>query len=320
MPKISTLVYRGYDKLVFKNARLYNAIGMASNQVSSLPLKYVVLSKIGKLIETERPNAIVVAFPLCSQYISAYKQKTGCDVPMYTCITDIPAHNEWIAEETNLYFVSSEETKKILVAKGVDPNIIMITGVPVRNQFCNNEAFEPADEGKKNLLVMGGGLGLLPGSDLLLDRLASMNNVNVTLIAGKNEDLKRNIEHRYPMFNTVGFTNEIGEYMKKADAVITKPGGVTLFEAINTCTPLYIVNPFLLQEIGNAKYIESKHIGRVLWSESKATANDIESFMNNTEELNRMKNNMNAIRKENEKCDIMTEIVFDINNEELRCS
>lgn len=308
-PKTSKFIYGGYNALVFKNARLYNAIGKFAGHGDAVPFRFMIAAKIKKLILENEADAIVVAFPLCSQYVSAFKDYSGCDVPMYTCVTDIPVHKDWIADNTEMYFVSSNESKEMMLEKGVDKSKIIVTGIPVRTDFSNGRALKPVHENKKNLVVMGGGLGLIPGSDLLLNRLAGMDNVNVTVITGNNNKLFETISSNYPKFKTLGFVDNMSEYMKKADAVITKPGGVTLFEAINTQTPLYVVNPFLLQEIGNARFIEDHGIGRVVWKEKDATPDDIEEFISNTEKLDEMKKIMLKICKANSKYDIMTEII-----------
>jgi processive 1,2-diacylglycerol beta-glucosyltransferase len=318
-PRFNGLIYKGYDKLVFKNSRLYNAIGKVSNDVKGIPMKFVVASRVSKLIKDSQADVVIVAFPLCSQYISEYKKLTGDTIPMYTCITDIPAHTEWIAEETNLYFISSEETREMLLQRGVDQQKIVVTGIPVRKEFKDPEA-DLQDTGKKNILVMGGGLGLLPGGDLLLNRLSELENVQVTLVAGKNEELRADMSRRYPGFETIGFTDKIGELMKRADAIVTKPGGVTLSEAVHTGTPLYIVNPFLLQEIGNAKFIEKHHIGRVVWKEEDATADDIEKFVCDDAALKEMKQNMADMVREYSQHDMASEIDYDLDGEVLKCS
>ena len=46
----------------------------------------------------------------------------------------------------------------------------------------------------------------------------------------------------------IGYTNEVDKYMKEADLILTKSGGITTFEAIYSETPMYIVTPFLSQE------------------------------------------------------------------------
>lgn len=314
-PKVDKLIYRCYNALVFKNAKLYNLIGKLTGNSSSSPFKFIIAARINRLIKSCNADAIVAAFPWCTQYISAYKELSGKDTPMYTCITDIPAHSDWIADETNLYFVASQVTKDILISKGVEENKIVISGVPVRSEFKSIKTGNKNDNNKKKLLVMGGGLGLLPGGDLLLNRLASMKDVEVTLIAGNNKELYDRIKRTYPRFKTIGYTDKISDYMKASDAIVTKPGGVTLFEAITTQTPMYVVRPFLLQELGNAEFIENNGLGKIVWNEEDATPDDIEDFITDTKALDTMKKNMRKMCREYRKNDIMTVIESDMEEE-----
>lgn len=85
--------------------------------------------------------------------------------------------------------------------------------------------------------------------------------------------------------------------MKRADLLVTKSGGITMFEAIHTQTPLYIINPFLIQEIENAKYIEEARIGRVIWSSKRQeVTRDILELLENREDQQRIKDNMKNIK------------------------
>lgn len=81
------------------------------------------------------------------------------------------------------------------------------------------------------------------------------------------------------------------------DLLVTKAGGITIFEAINASTPLYILRPFLAQEIGNAEYIEQNNIGQVMWTKYSDASSDILSLLNNPSLLRTMKKNMDEIRR-----------------------
>ena len=154
---------------------------------------------------------------------------------------------------------------------------------------------EKADTGthtKKRLLIMGGGLGLVPGGSRLLKRLNEETCFEVTLITGKNRSLEKRARRKYKNINVVGFTDKIADYMAAADLVLTKPGGITTFEAIASRTPMYIADPFLEQEMGNARFIESKNIGRVVWSRDCDVASDIINFLKDTVLIDTMKENM----------------------------
>ena len=107
----------------------------------------------------------------------------------------------------------------------------------------------------------------------------------------------KDTKKRFPQVDVIGYTTNVDYYMRKADLIVTKSGGITTFEAINIGTPLYILKPFLVQEIGNAKYIEKNNIGRIMWSKKINIADDIISLLENKLVLKSMRSNMKNLQK-----------------------
>ena len=300
-PHLSKAIYKGFSLLVTKLPGMYNHLNRAAGKHAGVPMKKTIAAKLDRLIAETQPDLIISNLPVCSKYISAYKELRVCTVPLFTYITDITVHDEWIADKTDLYFVGDESTGNVLISKGVSAEKIVVSGIPVKRVF--KSAFkdgtlkdqEKADTGthtKKRLLIMGGGLGLVPGGSRLLKRLNEESCFEVTLITGKNRSLEKRARRKYKNINVVGFTDKIADYMAAADLVLTKPGGITTFEAIASRTPMYIADPFLEQEMGNARFIESKNIGRVVWSRDCDVASDIINFLKDTALIDTMKENM----------------------------
>lgn len=300
-PHLSKAIYKGFSLLVTKLPGMYNHLNRAAGKHAGVPMKKTIAAKLDRLIAETQPDLIISNLPVCSKYISAYKELRVCTVPLFTYITDITVHDEWIADKTDLYFVGDESTGNVLISKGVSAEKIVVSGIPVKRVF--KSAFkdgtlkdqEKADTGthtKKRLLIMGGGLGLVPGGSRLLKRLNEESCFEVTLIAGRNRSLEKRARRKYKNINVVGFTDKIADYMAAADLVLTKPGGITTFEAIASRTPMYIADPFLEQEMGNARFIESKNIGRVVWSRDCDVASDIINFLKDTVLIDTMKENM----------------------------
>ena len=300
-PHLSKAIYKGFSLLVTKLPGMYNHLNRAAGKHAGVPMKKTIAAKLDRLIAETQPDLIISNLPVCSKYISAYKELRVCTVPLFTYITDITVHDEWIADKTDLYFVGDESTGNVLISKGVSAEKIVVSGIPVKRVF--KSAFkdgtlkdqEKADTGthtKKRLLIMGGGLGLVPGGSRLLKRLNEETCFEVTLITGKNRSLEKRARRKYKNINVVGFTDKIADYMAAADLVLTKPGGITTFEAIASRTPMYIADPFLEQEMGNARFIESKNIGRVVWSRDCDVASDIINFLKDTALIDTMKENM----------------------------
>lgn len=295
-PRLSKLIYKVFNLMVDKFSLIYNFFNKIVARRTSVPLKKSVTKKIDLLLKNNDVDLVISTFPACSQYFSAYKKTKSCNIPLYTYITDISVNEEWISENTDLYFVGSDITKKSLLDKHVQSGKIVISGIPIRQSFKKERVIEKAKD-KKEVLIMGGGLGIVPCSMDFLDSLSKDKNINITFIAGKNKKLLELIKNKYPSIEALGYTDEVDKYMKKADLIISKSGGITLFEAIFSETPLYVIRPFLYQEIGNALYLQDSCIGKVIWSSGVDIYEDVTSLLNNDILLNSMKENIRLTKE-----------------------
>lgn len=104
------------------------------------------------------------------------------------------------------------------------------------------------------------------------------------MIAGRNKKLQGYLIEKYPDIRTIGFTNELNKYLSWADLVLSKPGGVSVFESIYVGTPFIAVYPEYEQEIDNANYVLENKIGAVVWK-GESVENRIISIINDNEYL-----------------------------------
>lgn len=297
MPSISNLIYGGFDCLVKTSSTTYNVMCKASENYSSAPFKRIFTNKIDKLLAKYCPDIIISTVPIGSQYLSAYKELCNIDIPLFTYITDLFTHAEWIAKNTDLYFVGTHELKSLLIKKGISSEQIRVSGIPVKSSFKTNQ-HKKNNNGNKKVLIMGGGLGLMSFSDILYDVLAKEPSIDVTIITGKNKTLFNNLKSKYPTFHTILYTDKVYEYMRNSDLLISKAGGITVFEAIYTETPLCVINPFLLQEISNAKYVDQRQLGSVSWNNNENAIINLLELLKDETKLNIYKSNMKALKEE----------------------
>lgn len=294
-PKLNKSIYGAFNIFISKVSWVYNFVNglFKNNQDNSLNKR--TLNRIDNMIKKYNPDLIISTWSACSKYISIYKNKFKKGIPLYTYITDISIHDGWITKGTNMYIVATKDTKDMLISKGISGKRIIINGIPVRECF-KKDNHTIALNNKKEILIMGGGLGIIPDIFNILKGLNKENNLNVTVITGKNKKLFRKIKKMFPEIDVVGYTNKIDEYMRNADLLVTKPGGISTFEAIYSNTPLYIVTPVFSQEIGNAKFIEKNSIGKVAWQNGFNIANDIICLANNEALLENMKKNIKVVK------------------------
>ncbi|MCP6646359.1 hypothetical protein NL493_29875, partial [Klebsiella pneumoniae] len=61
----------------------------------------------------------------------------------------------------------------------------------------------------------------------------------------------------------LGYTHHMNEWMAASNLMITKPGGITISEALARKVPMIFLDPAPGQELENALYFESKGMGKV---------------------------------------------------------
>ncbi len=300
-PKMKTMIYGIFNFLVSRCSCVYNFFYKFSANTKFAPFKSMMRKRIEKILEEKKIDIVISTFPVCSKYVSVYKKVKNTNLKLYTYITDVEVNQEWLTDETDAYFVASDETKWQMMQNGVSSNRIKVVGIPVKREF-KKTSFE---KGKNEILVMGGGLGLLPAMEETLENLAKHREIHITLLTGKNQKMFEKYYGKYSNMKVVGYTDKVYEYLEKAELILTKAGGITLFEAIHSKTPMYVLNPFLSQEIGNAKFIEKNEMGKVVWNKTGNVAQDILDLLKLPDELEKMRKNMQRIKSQLEDITVM---------------
>lgn len=298
-PRISKIIYKIFGLVAERYHGIYNLVYKISGKMNSgnRPGGPIIYQKFRKMMKEYTPDVIVCTHPFCEKAAATYKAKADSQIPLVTCITDISMHKEWYAKQTDIYLAPTREVKDNLISLGAYPENILVTGVPVRRQFLG--AHEAAGgKNERQVLVMGGGLGIIPGLDELLYTLHEMPGIRTTVITGKNQKLYDIWKGHFDDVEVLGYVDNIGSYMRKADLVISKAGGITLFELIQSGVPMFIIRPFLEQEIVNARYAQEKGFARVIWDEKEDFTVDLRDILKDPERLREMKECMARARQE----------------------
>ncbi len=307
MPNLYKSIYKGYELLIKNDQKLYNYFYYNKNEDEDYfnnLLYSFYMSKLADHIFKHKPKLIISTFPLCSGFVSKFKEKYGSSIPLVTCITDVVDSWEWIYKNTDMYLVSTEEIKDNIKLKGVEEDRIKVTGIPVRKEFLigmkdriTMNRFN-ISENDFVLLMMGGGIGLLPEAESFYRWLNSLYNVKTIIITGNNKDFynKLNSIKGLKNVNVLGYTKDVAQLMSISNVLITKAGGVTVFEAINSQLPMIVYKPVLGQEIENCKFIEEYNIGKAS-TNIKELKDNIMTLLKNRKYLKEMKSNMTNIKK-----------------------
>jgi len=109
------------------------------------------------------------------------------------------------------------------------------------------------------VLLLSGGFGVGPVDQLLAQVLGVGTPVEVVVVAGRNEELRRRLAMVTPPARhrlvVVGYTEKMDELMTVADVVVSKPGGLTTSEALACGAAMAVVNPIPGQESRNSDFL-----------------------------------------------------------------
>lgn len=188
-------------------------------------------------------------------------------------LTDYDNHSFQTLPIINHYFVSSEKIKWRMIYMGIPEENITISGIPVDPVFYENKQLDElkktyqTDSTHTNILVLSGGQGLIDTDKIITTLFKAKKDLHIFAIAGSNDKLKRQLENLDPPQNiyltVLGWTDKMDEYMRIANLIITKPGGLTTTECITLKKPIIAISPIPGQEEYNAEYIVENNFGVV---------------------------------------------------------
>jgi processive 1,2-diacylglycerol beta-glucosyltransferase len=270
--EVSRFVYRrSYQVMPQVYGWVYEATkSMKSDSLFASWLHSFGTHTLRKLIEQERPDAIIHTFPTI--VLPAISERMGRRIPMFNVVTDFDLHQRWIHPEVDKYYVATEDLSKQLQALGVAETQVAATGIPIRRAFeaasrTNVAAAEIAPRFGLNaahgpvVLVMASSGGTASDTAELCLSLTKLAQVQVVVVCGRNSALKRSLREQllpYANVSVLGFVERMDELMTLSACIVTKPGGLTLSEALATRLPIFIHRPVPGQERNNARYLESK--------------------------------------------------------------
>lgn len=237
--------------------------------------------KFFKYVKDFKPDVIISTYPFVGLALSQ-ADKTLKKIPFFVTVTDYGVHNFWVSPNVKKYFVGNERMKSYLEALGVSPGQTIVSGIPVHSVFYEKKKSEELRKKFRFspklpfVLILSGGKGMMR-CDLVIDMLLHsiedkrIPPCHIVTVVGKNEKLRITLDkikkqHKNSHLGIVGWTDEIDEYMRMADVIITKSGGLTTSECMTVKKPMIVMYPIPGQEEENVHYILDSGSGVVAYT------------------------------------------------------
>jgi processive 1,2-diacylglycerol beta-glucosyltransferase len=223
--------------------------------------------KLERLLRSDPADLIVSVHPTPAGALAELRRRGCLHMPHATVITDFVVHTQWVFPDVDLYCVPADEIRNGLVARGVPSSRILVTGIPVCEEFGRPVDRSVARQALgiaprlPTVLVMAGASGHLGKLVQVCEALRDLPlSFQTLVVAGRNERLEQRLHeiaaNTSGRLLVHGYVEEIHRFMAAADLLITKAGGVTLAEAFATGLPLICYRSLPGQEARNERFAE----------------------------------------------------------------
>jgi processive 1,2-diacylglycerol beta-glucosyltransferase len=277
-PALNRLTRTLYVQSVRHAPRLWGAFYDATGQIRPDSPTQRLINRLGKrrllaYLEEHGPDLVVHVHPTPAGSMSELKAEGQAAQPSGVVITDYAIHSQWIHPHVDLYCVASEEVAAGLVDRGIPPERIRVTGIPVDPRFAGplDRASVAArlglDPARTTVLVMAGAYAMLGGVVEVHRVLLSLpQRVQCVFICGRDAALVERLRQRSrrrPDVHVHGFVDNVHEWMAASDLLITKAGGITVSEALVRELPMVIYRPIPGQEEWNTRMLATAGAAQV---------------------------------------------------------
>lgn len=258
-------------------------------------------------IAPHQPDVILTTHPFATEMVSDLKEDGSITAPLVCILTDYGVHRAWIAPHVDAYVVASDDMVPELESFGVDRDKIFPFGIPVHGVFFHREDRDMLlrqlrlDPALPTVLFMAGSFGVANIIKLYQELADTDVAMQIIVITGRNQRLYEAFEkelaagERIPT-RLIYFTDEVEKYMHASDLLVTKPGGLTVSEALACNLPMAVFDAIPGQEEDNANFLKVHDMG-VRLEKDGDFAGEISSLLREKEKLQEMRENCQEFDK-----------------------
>jgi len=262
--------------------------------------------KVAPYLNDNMPDISICTHFFPATILSKLRDKGLYLGKIYVIVTDYGLHKMWYNQKIDRYFVPNMKVREALLEMGATKKQIIVSGIPVFKKFQEDKEKEQIfkkvgiNNSKFTLLVVGSAISDKQAAQLLEGIYQTDMELNVLLVAGRNKALLKKLEslssNSKLTLKKYGYIDNIDEMMTIADLMLTKPGGLTVSEALAIGVPLLMFNPIPYQETNNAAYIAEKGAG-VLATSIDHAIQLIQKYYASPSNLEKMRQNAYKIAK-----------------------
>ena len=226
-------------------------------------------SKFAKVISGHVPDVIICTHVFAAQMVDELKKrKKLADIETIGIVTDYTLHPYWEDVPRVQYIVTASELLTYrCVQRGIPEERILPFGIPVHPKF--NQKLARADAAAQlgiepdppTILLMGGSMGHADHVKTI-EKLSQIGKpFQLLVVCGNNKKMLYHVQQyaaRYQgpcSIHPYGFVHNVEVMMSASDCIVSKPGGLTVSEALAKNLPMLLVDPIPGHEERNVDFL-----------------------------------------------------------------
>ncbi|MFC2947822.1 MGDG synthase family glycosyltransferase [Virgibacillus sediminis] len=268
LPKLYSMVYK------------FGALKQQSQHKRYYLYEWLFQKKIQQLIQEKGPDVVICTHALPSYLLSQLKSSGKWKGKVINVYTDFFINNLWGINGIDYHFVPSLHVKQDLLKKGVPAEHVIVSGIPIHPLFQRDPIRPVSPSEKYTIIISGGNMGAGSIKELLL-QLRPGGRVHYKVLCGKNtrlhQSLRSSVYTNVSPIPYISSKKEMNELYNEADALITKPGGITITECLWKRIPTFVYEALPGQEEVNLTYLKDQGLVHHLpyWKSNTANLEDI---------------------------------------------
>ncbi len=264
----STALYAKYTPEVYRLIYQYLDSGSIDERFNLMSfINALCTYRFEKLLRELNPDFIICTHVFAAQLVHELKRKGRCRAELLGICTDYTIHPYWETVSTMDYFViASEALIYRALKKGIRRETIYPFGIPVHPKFYRASDKQQARQklgfspDSRVVLLMGGGLGYGLVDDEAGKILSVRQQIELAVVCGNNQRQRAEFERMrdklpFAKIHVYGFVDNVHEMMDAADILVSKPGGLTVTEALLKGLPMVAINPIAGHEERNLEFL-----------------------------------------------------------------
>lgn len=226
-------------------------------------------SRFAKVIAGYNPDVIVCTHVFAAQMVDELKKRRKlADITSIGIVTDYTIHPYWeIVPQIQYIVTASELLTYRCERRGIHADRVLPFGIPVHPKFNENISREDAatqlgiNPALPTILMMGGSMGYADNLKNMQKILSLGFPLQVLCVCGNNKKQYLQMEKFVSQYDGTciihpyGFVDNVDIMMSASDCIITKPGGLTISEALAKNLPMILVDPIPGHEERNAEFL-----------------------------------------------------------------